>query len=179
MHELVGMKVMHRVSKRKGKICEISDGKMKVVYSDSEGVFPFPSCLADTFILEDEKLQNKYMRQGNVASFEQFKSLYKNAVYSEIAYLKRSGGKKYRIIDGERIKTEKDTFIYLFETDSELHFPDATVIKLWFQEKSIQAYVIACEEFTITIQVSENIGEKVDAVEFTAEPWQLIYKGTR
>lgn len=174
MQELVGMKVMHRVSKRKGKICEISDGKMKVVYSDSEGVFPFPSCLADTFILEDEKLQNKYMRQGNVASFEQFKSLYKNAVYSEIAYLKRTGGKKYRIIDGERIKTEKDTFIYLFETDSELHFPDATVIKLWFQEKTIQAYVIACEEFTITIQVSENIGEKVDAVEFTAEPWQLM-----
>lgn len=174
MHELVGLKVMHRTSKRKGRIVDISNGKMKVSYGDLESTYSFPACLADTFILEDEELQNKYMQEGSDANFDQFKNIYKHAVNKEIAYLRETGGKRYRIIDGERLQTDNNTYVYSFETDSELHFPDGTTIKLWLPEKIIPAQVISCEEFSIIIQPIEFIGEKVETVEFTAEPWQLM-----
>lgn len=175
MHELVGLRVMHRISKRKGRIIDVSNGKMRVSYGDAESsTYSFPACLADTFILEDEDLQSKYMQEGSDANFDQFKNIYKHAVNAEIAYLRETGGKRYRIIDGERLQTENNTYVYSFETDSELHFPDGTTIKLWLPEKIIPAQVISCEEFIIIIQPIEFIGEKVETVEFTAEPWQLM-----
>ena len=174
MHEIVGMRVMHRTSKKRGRIADISNGKMRVIYADSEYMYKFPACLSDTFILEDEELQNKYKQESSNANFEQFKNLYKHAVNAEIAYLRETGGKRYRIIDGERLQTEKNNYIYSFETDSELHFPDGTTIKLWFPGKIVPAQVMSCEEFTIIIQPKEFIGEKVETVEFTAEPWQLM-----
>lgn len=174
MHEITGMRVMHRISKRRGRIKEVSNGKMCVTYEDAEYTYEFPACLANTIILEDEDLQNKYKQKSSNANFEQFKNLYKHAVNTEIAYLRETGGKRYRIIDGERLQIEKNNYIYSFETDSELHFPDGTTIKLWFPEKIVPAQVMSCEEFTITIQSKEFIGEKVESVEFTAEPWQLM-----
>ena len=174
MHEIVGLRVMHRTSKKRGRISDISNGKMRVIYADSVCTYEFPACLADTFILENEDLQNKYKQESSNANFEQFKNLYKHAVNAEIAYLREKGGKRYRIIDGERLQTEKNNYIYSFETDSELHFPDGTTIKLWFPEKIVLAQVISCEEFTIIIQPKEFIGENVETVEFTAEPWQLM-----
>lgn len=174
MHELIGLRVMHRTSKRKGRITDISNGKMKVSYGDLESKYSFPACLADTFILEDEDLQNKYMQEGSDANFDQFKNTYKHAVNAEIAYLRETGGKRYRIIDGERLQTDNNTYVYSFETDSELHFPDGTTIKLWLPEKIIPAQFISCEEFSIIIQSIEFIGEKIEMVEFTAEPWQLM-----
>lgn len=174
MHEIVGLRVMHRTSKKRGRISDISNGKMRVIYADSVCTYEFLACLADTFILENEDLQNKYKQESSNANFEQFKNLYEHAVNAEIAYLREKGGKRYRIIDGERLQTEKNNYIYSFETDSELHFPDGTTIKLWFPEKIVPAQVISCEEFTIIIQPKEFIGENVETVEFTAEPWQLM-----
>lgn len=174
MHELIGIRVMHRNSKRKGFITYVGDGKMKVSYGDSEWGYSFPACLVDTFILEDEELQNKYMKAGVDASFDQFKNLYKHAVSAEIAYLRKIGGKRYRIIDGQRLQTDNNTYVYSFETDSELHFPDGTMIKLWFPNKIVPAQVISCEEYNINIQSIEFIGERVETIELTAEPWQLM-----
>lgn len=174
MHEMVGLRVMHRASKKRGRINDISNGKMYVSYADSESAYAFPECLADTFILEDEGFQNKYKQESSEANFQQFKNLYKHAVNAEIVYLREKGGKRYRIIDGEKLHSENNNYIYSFETDSELHFPDGTTIKLLFPERIVPAQVISCEEFTIIIQPKEFIGEKVETVEFTAEPWQLM-----
>lgn len=174
MHELVGIRVMHRISKRKGRITDVNDGKMHVDYGDIEGTYKFPACLSDTFILENEELHNKYKEESADADFTQFKKLYKCALNAEIAYLRETGGKRYRIIDGERLQTDNDRYVYSFETDSELHFPDGTMIKLWLPQSVVPAQVISCEEFSIIIQPKEFIGEKIETVEFTAEPWQLM-----
>lgn len=174
MHEIIGLRVMHRMTKRKGRIISVDNGLLCVSYGESEEKYSFPGCLANTLILENEKLQKKYIKESSDANFNQFKNKYKHAINEEIAYLRKNGGKHYRIIDGERLQTGNKTYLYSFETDSELHFPDGTTIKLWFPEKIIPAQVIACEEFTIIIQPIEYIGEKVENVEFTAEPWQLM-----
>lgn len=93
MHEIVGLRVMHRTSKKRGRISDICNGKMRVIYADSVCTYEFPACLADTFILENGDLQNKYKQESSNANFEQFKNLYKHAVNAEIAYLREKGGK--------------------------------------------------------------------------------------
>lgn len=174
MHELVGQLVMNRTSRRRGRITNIKDKKICVSYGEEKYIYPFPEALSNTLIMENEILQQKYINEGLEANWESFKTIYLNALKTEIVHLKATGGRRYRIIDGERLHTDNSTFIYSFETDSELHFPDGTAIKLWFQDNIISAHVISCEEFTITIQTLVNIGEKVETVEFTAEPWQLM-----
>lgn len=37
---------------------------------------------------------------------------------AEIAYLREAGGKCYRIIDGERLQTENNTYVYLLNNDA-------------------------------------------------------------
>ena len=69
MHEMVGLRVMHRASKKRGRINDISNGKMYVSYADSVSTYAFPECLTDTFILEDEELQNKYKQESFEAKF--------------------------------------------------------------------------------------------------------------
>ena len=174
MRELIGVEVIERSSKRRGIIAEITDNKMRVWYEEGTALYPFPACLEDTIILKEKELQEQYKRESSNASFDTFKNVYRHALNEEISYLREMGGKHYRIIDGERLQTEPNTYIYSFETDSELHFPDGTGIKLWFADKIVLARVVACEEFTIIIQVNEFIGQKVESVEFTAEPWQLM-----
>ncbi|MCD8241739.1 MAG: hypothetical protein LUD73_04985 [Lachnospiraceae bacterium] len=105
-------------------------GKIEVMFGDHSSLFLFPAAFADTLILEDESLQSKYQNSSAEAGFSNFKKLYSRAIASEIDYLRETGGKKYRIVDGERLHSDKRTYVYIFETDSELHFPDGTAIKL-------------------------------------------------
>ena len=161
MRELIGVEVIERSSKRRGIIAEITDNKMRVWYEEGTALYPFPACLEDTIILKEKELQEQYKRESSNASFDTFKNVYRHALNEEISYLREMGGKHYRIIDGERLQTEPNTYIYSFETDSELHFPDGIGIKLWFADKIVLARVVACEEFTIIIQVNEFIGQKV------------------
>jgi len=145
-----------------------------VLFGDNVQTFLFPAAFADTLILADEDLQNKYQNSSAEAGFDNLKKEYCNAINAEIAYLRETGGKRYRIVDGERLPTNGNTYIYTFETDSELHFPDGTAIKLWMSDRIIPAQVISCEDFSIVIRSGDSIGERIESAEFTAEPWHLL-----
>ena len=69
MHELIGLRVMHRTTKRRGRIKNIIDRKMVVSFAEGEAAYPFPACLVDTFIIEDEEMQKRYTQEGDNASF--------------------------------------------------------------------------------------------------------------
>ena len=174
MNKLIGQRVKHQVSKRVGKIIAINSDKVTVSYAEGIEIYAFPACLANTLLLENKDLQIEYMQKGSESRFDQFKLQYIHAVNSEIAYLRETGGKHYHIIDGERLQTDTNTYIYSFETDSELHFPDGTTIKLKVLGEFFPAQILSCEEFNIIIRVTEFIGEKIDIAEFSAEPWQLM-----
>lgn len=174
MYDLIGKKVMHRVTKARGVIKCINNNKMTVSFDEEESTYLFPAAFAEILLLEDETMQERYVHSASEANFDNFKETYINAVNMEIGYLKQHGGKRYRIIDGERMITGNDTFVYLFETDSELHFPEGTSIKLWLSDRIIPAQVVSCEEFNIIFQSVEYIGDKIETIEFTAEPWQLL-----
>ena len=167
---------MNRASRSVGTIKSVKDDKVYVFDGFDTYAYPYPAAFAETLILEDESAQEELKSESYDAKFSSFKTLYANAIRREISYLKETGGKKYKIVDGDRIpnSNSEDSYIYSFYTDSELYFPDGTVIRLWLENDKPYANVISCEEFTIVFRTTRYLGEKVDHIEFTAEPWQLM-----
>lgn len=157
-----------------GTIEYIKDGYIAIDFHGDISKYAYPSSFAKMFELEDEVLQEQIQTEGVGASFEMFKRDCRFAINSEIEYLKVTGGKKYRIIDGEKLPSKNGEYLYAFDTDTEMHYPDGTAIKLWFPDNIVTAYVVSCEDFTILIRTMEYIGEFVESVEFTSEQWQLL-----
>ena len=173
-NRLIGMRVMNTGNHAIGTIEYIRDGIVAVNYHGSVAKHSYPSAFSSILELEDEELQEELQGEGIKASFENFKRDYRFAVANEIDYLKSTGGKRYKIIDGEKLPSKSGEYLYAFDTDTDLHFPDGTAIKLWFPENIVTGYVISCEDFTILIRTMEYIGETIESVEFTSEQWHLL-----
>lgn len=171
---LIGMRVRNVATNAVGTIKHIQNGYVEVDFYGDICKFLFPSAFTKTLELEDEMLQEQLQSDGVNASFTEFKKNYSILINNEIEYLKEIGGKKYKIIDGKKIMTSKSAYIYSFDTDIEMHYPDNTLIKLWFPNKIMIAYIISCDNFTIFIRIAEDIGDFVKSVEFTSEQWQLL-----
>lgn len=107
-------------------------------------------------------------------SVADFCNEYKWDINNEIIYLKEFGGKRHRIIDGKRIENRNNRYVYTFESDDELTYPEGTQISVWKGGKSIPGYIVGCEEFTVIIEIGVNLGEDVPQLEFSAEPWRLL-----
>ncbi len=173
-NNLIGMKVMNSNNRAVGTIEYIRDGLVGVDFYGTIHKYQYPAAFSNVLELEDELLQDEMQDESAIASFEQFKKSYRFAINNEIDYLKLTGGRKYKIIDGERISSKSGEYLYAFDTDADLHFPDGTAIKLWFSDNIVLAYVVSCEDFTLMIRTMEYIGETIESVEFTSEQWQLL-----
>lgn len=103
-----------------------------------------------------------------------FYEQYEKTLVAEIAYLKTNGGKRQRIFDGKLIENKNGSYIYSFEADSELNYPDGTQITLWSGTSSIPASIVNCEDFTLVISSATDLCRDVSSIEFSAEPWRLI-----
>lgn len=172
--ELIGMRVMHLITHQIGKIEYIEDGIVAVDFYGEVTKFSFPSAFAETLELEDEELQNEIQSLGVESNFEIFRKRYKRSLETEIGYLISTGGKRYRIVDGKRILSEDNRYLYSFDSDMEMHFPSGTSIKLYFPDKLVLGSIVSCEDFIILIVTNEDIGEEVNSVEFSAEQWHLL-----
>ena len=82
--------------------------------------------------------------------------------------------KHIKILNGVLIDQKKGIFIYCFESDSELNYPDGTQITLWYGSSSIAATIIGIDELILYIASEENLGQEVHSIEFSAEPWRLL-----
>ena len=172
--KLAGMRVMNTGTHAIGTIEYIRDGIVAVDYHGDISKYSYPSAFAGVLELEDEELQEEIQDAGVGASFDNFKRDYRFAINNEIDSLKDTGGRKYKIIDGEKLPSKRGEYLYAFDTDTDLHFPDGTAIKLWFPDNIVPGYVVSCEDFTILIRTMEYIGETIESVEFTSEQWQLL-----
>lgn len=128
----------------------------------------------------ERKLNNRSTKQsvnGNIlrpfTSINSFSEHFERALKFEIEYLKTNGGKRQRIFDGRLIEHKENHYIYSFETDSELSFPDGTQISLWKNLKSVSAVIISCEDFNIIFETSCDLGGEIESIEFSAESWKL------
>lgn len=108
---------------------------------------------------------------GSVASFCED---YIREIKSEIVYLRTTGGKRQKIFDGKRVEVKNGHYIYTFEADDELNCPEGTQISIWQGQTSIPGNIVGCEDFTVIIAVSIDLGLDVASIEFSAEPWRLL-----
>ena len=128
---------------------------------------------------KDNSGREKGVNSANVAlysSFDEFCSSQENLIIREIAYLRSNGGKRTKILDGKLVESKDGRYIYSFESDSELNFPDNTQITLWPSSFSdgLSATIINCEEFTVIVACEVNLGNSIPIIEFSAEPWRLL-----
>ncbi|MBR5566081.1 MAG: AAA family ATPase [Roseburia sp.] len=171
---LVGMRVMNTNTHAVGTIEYIRDGIIAVDFYGTISKYSYPAAFAGLLELEDEELQEEIQGESVGASFDNFKRDFHFAINNEITYLKATGGKKYKIIDGEKLPTKSGEYLYAFDTDTDLHFPDGTAVKLWFLDNIVPGYVISCEDFSILIRTVEYIGDSVESVDMTCEQWALL-----
>jgi hypothetical protein len=99
--KFVGMRAWNVNTHQIGTIEYIRDGKVGIDFYGNIIKYSFPAAFAGILEFEDEDLQKEIQDVGIEASFYNFKTLYRSAINNEIEYLKLTGGKKYKIVDGE------------------------------------------------------------------------------
>lgn len=53
-------------------------------------------------------------------------------------------------------------------------YPEGTQISIWQYNTSISGHIVGCEDFTVIIASSADLGVDVPTLEFSAEPWRLL-----
>lgn len=124
--------------------------------------------------VEGSSKANKTVDIRLFASIEEFCDKYKKDIALEIDYLNKTGGKKQRIFNGQRIEKKGSRYVYTFETGDELNYPEGIQITIHRDMKKSFGTIVGCEDFTVIIASEKNFGDEVDSLEISAEPWYLL-----
>lgn len=78
---------------------------------------------------------------------------YSDALRKEIHFLKLGKGKKYKIVNGEKLdKNDKGVYTYSFEMETDLHLPDdAPIVVETFDGIRAIGTVLVCEDFEMIL----------------------------
>ena len=101
---------------------------------------------------------------------------YSDALRREIHYLKQGKGKKYKIVNGNKlVKSDKGIYTYLFEMETELHLPDdAPVVVEAAGGLRAVGSVLSCEDFQMLLLLDRDLNDKVSSAYLMVEPWKLL-----
>lgn len=171
---IVGMRVMHKKSKMVGRIEKLQDNYVYVSFHGQINKYEYPAAFVASLEVEEPMVQKKLEEMGYSSGFDNFREMFNASISKEINYLKTTGGKRFKAVDGERLDTRSGEYLYAFDTDTDYHFPDGTPIKIRLLDNIITAYIVSCEDFSMMIRTMEYIGEEVPSIEFTAEQWLLL-----
>lgn len=132
---------------------------------------------ADAVSKEESKIENSMTQSSEEPTYLNASiHEYSDALRREIHYLKMGRGKKYKIVNGEKInRDEKNIYTYSFEVETELHLPDdAPVIIDTNSGFRAVGTVLSCEDFQIMLLLDHDLGEKVLSAYLMVEPWKLL-----
>lgn len=111
---------------------------------------------------------------ASTKTIDGFYAKYNKALQEEISYLQKNGGKKQLLFDGKLIEYKKGKYIYSFESDTELSYPEGTPITIWHRQANAQGNIIGCEDFTIIFETELKLGKDIPSIDISAEPWRLL-----
>ena len=165
--------------------------------------FPYPSCFKSNLkilddniaqIIQNDIIKNEFLQQREskalvskhtsgssiqqhprIDSVSDFCNTYISDLRAEIEYIRKDGGKRQQIFDGKRVEAGREGYIYNFESRDALNYPDGTQITIYNKSSTHLGYIINCEEFNITISSEANLGSEPQSIEFSADPWRLLY----
>lgn len=100
---------------------------------------------------------------------------YVDSLHREVFFLKQRGGRQYKVVNGEKLKTTKEGYYYTFELEDELFLTDDAPISVMVNaEKEASGSVLLCEDFQILFVVDKDLGDKVHVAFIRVEPWKLL-----
>ena len=135
--------------------------------------------------LMPEPCHGKNNEVKNFSTVESFCKFFYANLCTERDYLRLEGGRRQRLFDGKFVSRGQgivansivvDYWIYSFESESELNFPDETPISIWLGERRILSTLLHTIDFSVTIAIPDNLGDYIKSIEFSAEPWFLLEK---
>lgn len=108
------------------------------------------------------------------SSVEDFCQYYKRSLFSEISYLKATGGKHQLLTDGELLEFRNGYYLYSFTSDTELTYPEGTRITIWKNNVQLSGTIMGCEDFTVVLSSSTHLGNPVASLDISADAWFLL-----
>ena len=147
---------------------------IKFQNSGEEKQFLYPNSFDNGIIkFTDSPVFDSGARQRKVSSFF---TDFNHALNDQYQYIRKNGGKRYQIYEGQRVQSFTNSSAYVFETDEDLNIPGGTEIRIWKDTDSYtKGSIIDCVDNIVILRSESNLGSLVNSLEFSTETW-LIYK---
>lgn len=99
---------------------------------------------------------------------------FRNAVFTEMFFLKNNGGRQYKVTNGKFISKMNDLYAYHFELESELYLADDSPVTVSCQVGVSSGSVLLCEGFEVLLLLEKNLGTNIGTAKISVEPWKLL-----
>lgn len=182
-NKLTGQTVIHK-KYGIGQITKIIDNHIYIKFQDHNELktFIYLSCFENRFlklkneniVIKQQSQKVKIRRNQTNKSIDIFYEKYKKALQEEISYLRKNGGKKQKLSEGKLIEFKKGKYIYSFESDIELSYPEGMPIIIWHRQVTSQGTIAACEDYTVIIETEVKLGRNIPSIDISPEPWRLL-----
>ena len=108
------------------------------------------------------------------ASVADFCQAYRMALSAEISFIRMTGGKHILLQEGKRIGRDNGQFVYLFESEDELNYPEGTPVTIWKGQSQISGKILNCEAFSVYLISELDLGAEVEMLDISAEACYLL-----
>ncbi len=109
-----------------------------------------------------------------MASIQEVIQQWKQALYTEVKYLRNQGGSRYTITDGKCLRKTDKGATYWFMLTSDILLPDSAPIRVEVKGLQYHGKVISVEGFDLVLEMKEYFGDVVDEAYLFSEPWGLL-----
>lgn len=101
---------------------------------------------------------------------------YAKTLYRERCFLRKEGGRKYKVTEGIRISSppSSDGYVYSFVMEAELYIADDAPLRLFLPGKTVEGKAVFSEEFLLIVQFPTDLGKEIATATFQVEPWRLL-----
>lgn len=96
------------------------------------------------------------------------------ALKDEIEAIRKNGGQKTYLSDGRILGEKNGIYLYSFNADSELRFPDDTPVDVELKGKKYPGWIISIEGFDLILGLEDFIGGIIPMAILYTAPWFLL-----
>ena len=161
----------HKLSLKQIEICPMGEEEMEKAANITQLLLKIPKVSPETDPIAKGDSISIVVPAYTSSDIQEFS----DALRKEILFLKQGKGKKYKIVNGERINKDKGIFTYTFELETELHLPDdAPVVVEASNGLRAVGTVLLCEDFQIMLLLDRDLNDKVNSAYLMVEPWKLL-----
>lgn len=118
--------------------------------------------------------QSEPVQLETFTSIEAFVQKYSKELAQEIDVLRNDGEKRTRLSDGQFISRNGMQFTYIFQADTEVSYPGDTQITIWAQTGTVSGHILYCEDFSVTLVSTADLGKTVSQIEIVVDSWRLL-----